>query len=305
MRIPTNQLFLIGASIGLSFLLWLWVGAQERSEIVVSVPLEYRNLQRGLEIFPEKDLVTNVNVWVKGTTNTIKNLKPNEISCWVDLAETKAGLRNFEIGPDHVKAPYGFSVLRVTPSRISLRVEDVVSRKVPVTVRLEGEPAIGFKVSATTVKPAEVEIRGPQSAVATVRQAITDSIDVSRIQGAHTETVNIGVENSLVRIAKTTSVLVTLDVSEITDVFTMRVPVSVGNTNEAVKFNPKTVRLDLLGPKAFLTQIKNEQIQVVIDVSGLKPGIYELTPRVVLDAEAQKKVSVKDIIPPRIHVRIS
>ena len=305
MRIPTNQLFLIGLSIGLSFLLWLWVGAQERSEIVVSVPLEYRNLSRGLEIFPDKDLVTNVNVWVKGTTNTIKNLRPNEISCWVDLSETKAGLRNFEIGPDQVKAPYGFSVLRITPSRISLRVEEVVSRKVPVMVRLEGEPAIGFKVSESAVKPSEVEIRGPQSAVAAVRQAVTDSIDVSRIQGVHTETVNVGVANSLVRIVRTTSVLVTLNVSEIKDVFTMRVPVLVENTTAQVKFNPKTVRLDLLGPKAFFAQIKNEQIQVVLDVSGLKPGIYELTPRVVLDPEAQKKVSVKDMIPPRIHVRIS
>jgi YbbR domain-containing protein len=305
MRIPINQLFLIGLSVALSFLLWLWVGAQERSEIVVSVPLEYRNLARGMEIFPEKDLVTNVNVWVKGTTNTIKNLKPNEISCWVDLSGTKAGLRNFEIGPDQVKAPYGFSVLRITPSRISLRVEDVVSRKVPVTVRLEGEPAIGFKVTETSVKPSEVEIRGPQSAVASVRQAVTDSIDVSRIQGTHTETVNVGVENSLVRIAKTTSVLVSLNVSEITDVFTMRVPVLVGNTNAQVKFNPKTVRLDLVGPKTFFAQIKNEQIQVVLDVGALEPGVYELTPRVVLDPQAQKKVSVKDVIPPRIHVRIS
>ncbi|MCI0414335.1 hypothetical protein L0222_16280 [bacterium] len=305
MRIPTNQLFLIGLSIGLSFLLWLWVGAQERSEIVVSVPLEYRNLARSLEIFPEKDLVTNVNVWVKGTTNTIKNLKPNEISCWVDLSDTKAGLRNFEIGPDQVKAPYGFSVLRITPSRISLRVDEVVSRKVPVTVRLEGEPAIGFKVSEANVKPSEVEIRGPQSAVAAVRQALTDSIDVSRIQGTHTETVNVGVENSLVRITQTKSVQVTVNVSEITDVFTMRVPVLVGDTNAQVRFNPKTVRLDLLGPKSFFAQIKNEQIQVVLDVGALKPGVYDLTPRVVLDQEAQKKVSVKDITPPRIHVRIS
>jgi hypothetical protein len=84
----------------------------------------------------------------------------------------------------------------------------------------------------------------------------------------------------------------------------MRVPVQVGTTNAQVKFNPKTVRLDLVGPKGFFTQIKNEQIQVVLDVGALKPGIYELTPRVVLDPEAQKKISVKDIIPPRIHVRM-
>lgn len=305
MRISANQIFLIGLSIGLSFLLWVWVGAQERSEIAVSVPLEYRNLSRGLEILPEKEFVSTVNVWVKGTAATVKNLKPNEISAWVDLSNTRSGLRNFELGPDQVKVPYGFSVLRINPSRISLRVEEVISRMVPVTARFEGEPALGYKVSDSFVKPAEVEIRGPQSAVGSVRQAITDSIDVSQIQGPHSETVNIGVENSSVRIIGTKTVQVSMNVSEIKDVYTMRLPISVGQTQQQVKFNPKTVRVDLLGPRTFLTQMKNDQIQILLDVGGLQPGLYELTPRVILDAETQKKVSVKDVIPSRVHVRIS
>jgi len=305
MRIPTNQVFLVGVSIGLSFLLWFWVGAQERSEIVVSVPLEYRNLPRGLEIFPEKSFITTVNVWITGTTNTIKNLRPNEISAWIDLSDSKAGLRNYEIGPDQVRGPYGFSVIRITPSRVSLRLEQSVSRMVPVTVRLEGEPALGYKVAETSVRPAEVEIRGPQSAVSDVRQAVTDSIDVSSIQGFHSETVNIGVENSLVRVVRTKNVQVTLNVAEIKDMFTVRLPITLSDTKNQVRFNPKTVRLELFGPKSFFAQLKNEQVQIILDVSGLKPGVYELTPRVVLDAETQKKISVKDMTPPRIHVRIS
>lgn len=305
MRIPTNQVFLVGVSIGLSFLLWFWVGAQERSEIVVSVPLEYRNLPRGLEIFPEKSFVTNVNVWITGTTNTIKNLRPNEISAWIDLSDSRSGLRNYEIGPDQVRGPYGFSVIRITPSRVSLRLEQSVSRMVPVTVRLEGEPALGYKVAETSVRPAEVEIRGPQSAVSDVRQAVTDSIDVSSIQGFHSETVNIGVEHSLVRVVRTKNVQVTLNVAEIKDMFTVRLPITLSDTKSQVRFNPKTVRLELFGPKSFFAQLKNEQVQIILDVGGLKPGVYELTPRVVLDAETQKKISVKDMTPPRIHVRIT
>jgi YbbR domain-containing protein len=305
MRIPLNQVLLVGMSIGLSFLLWLWVGAQERSEIVVSVPLEYRNLPKGLEIYPEKELISTVNVWVTGTTNTVKNLRPTEISAWIDLSNARSGLRHFEIGPDQVSVPYGFSVIRITPSRISLRLEEVISRMVPVTVRLEGEPPLGFKVAETAVRPAEVEVRGPQSAVADVRHVVTDSIDVSNVRGNHTETVNIGVENSLVRIVRTNSVLVTVNVAEIKDVFTIRVPIIIEKTNSQVRFNPKTVKLDLLSPKNFFSQLKEDQIRVVLDVEGLKPGVYELTPRVVLDEEAQKRISVQDVLPPRIHVRIS
>jgi hypothetical protein len=305
MKIPTNQLFLIGLSIGLSFLLWVWVGAQERSEIAVSVPLEYRNLPRGLEILPEKDFISTVNVWVKGTAATVKNLHPNEISAWVDLSDTHAGLRNFELGPDEVKVPYGFSVLRINPSRISLRMEQVTSRTIPVTARFEGEPAMGFKLTESSVKPSEVEIRGPQSAVGSVRQAITDSIDVSQIKGPHVETVNIGVENGSVRIVGAKTVQVSMTVSEVKDVYTLRLPVSIGQTKREVKFNPKIVRIDLLGSRSSISEMKNEEIKIFLDIGTLQPGIYELTPSIVIDPRIQKDISVKDVIPPRIHVKIS
>jgi len=94
-------------------------------------------------------------------------------------------------------------------------------------------------------------------------------------------------------------------VSEVKDVYTIRLPVSISKTQREVKFNPKTVRLDLLGSRSFIAEMKNEQIQILLDIGTLRPGIYELTPRVVIDPKIQKNISVKDLIPPRIHVRIS
>jgi YbbR domain-containing protein len=304
MKVPTNQIFFVALSIGLSFLLWLWVGAQERSEIAVSVPLEYRNLPRGLEILPDKNFISSVNVWVKGTSTTVNNLLPSEISAWVDLSKTKSGLRNFELGPDQVRAPYGFSVLRINPSHISLRIEEVVTRSVPVTPRLEGEPPLGYALTQSKVTPAEVNVRGPQSAVASVRQAFTDSIDISTIHGTYSETTNVGVENSSVRIVGTNSVQVFLNISEIQDVYSLRIPISTDKMPPSVKFNPKTIRVDLMGPKTVLADIKIEQIHIALDVEGLKPGVYELTPQISFDPEIEKKVSVKDVIPERVHVRI-
>lgn len=304
MKLPLGQAFLILTSIVLSFLLWMWVGAQERSEIAVSVPLEYRNLPRDLEILPDKNFISNINVWVKGTSTTVNNLRPNEISAWVDLSKTRSGLRNFELGPDEVRVPYGFSVLRINPSRISLRVEEVVTRSVPVTPRIEGEPPLGYKLSESKVTPAEVEIRGPQSAVASVRQAFTDSIDLSSIHGPYTEAANVGIENSSVRIVDTKPVQVYLNVTEVQDVYSIRLPISADKISAEVKYNPKAVRIDLLGPKTVISEIKNDQIQVELDLAGLKSGVYELTPQIILAPEIQKKLSVKEVIPARIHVRI-
>jgi YbbR domain-containing protein len=137
-----------------------------------------------------------VNVWVRGTTASVKNLKPQEISAWVDLQNAKAGERHFELTPSNVNVPYGFSVLRISPSRVNLRIEQVTTRRVPVIPRLHGEPPEGYAVMESTVTPSQVEITGPQSAVSAVRSVITDSIDVSTIKGSHVERVNIGVEKN-------------------------------------------------------------------------------------------------------------
>src|SRR3990172_10867769 len=211
MRIPANLFLMIGSVI-IAVLLWLWVGAEERSEIVVNVPLQYRNLPKNYEI-ADKNIVTGVNVWVKGSTTAIKSLRPQDVLAWVDLQNAKPGAKNLELEQDHIRLPYGLSVLRVSPSRISLRIEQNVNRMVPVTVRFEGEPKLGYSVTQTNVVPPQVEIRGSQSAVATVRHVITDSIDISNITGSHVEFLNIGVENSAVRLGNTKTVRVSLTVS--------------------------------------------------------------------------------------------
>ena len=305
MRISPNDAVLLAASVGLSILLWVFVGAEERSEIVLSAPLEYRNLPKGFEISSEGQILNSVNVWVQGSTATIKNLRPQEIACWVDLSNVKPGSKNFELTQDNVSLPYGFSVLRISPSRIHLRVEEVTNRMVAVVARFEGEPAEGYTVSETTITPSTVEITGPQSAVNSVRNVTTDSIDITGLKVNHTERVNVGVENATVRLGNIRDVTVSLKITEIRDLLTLRrVPVSVTGAKREVRFNPKVVRIDLLAPKRLLSQISEDNVKVVLELNGLKPGDYEVTPRVIFDPEQEKVISVKEVTPERVHVRI-
>jgi YbbR domain-containing protein len=304
MRIPSSDLILMGASVGLAVLLWLWVGAEERSEIIVNVPLEYRNLPKGFEIFSDSQLLTSVNVWVSGTTATLKNLRPQEVSAWIDLSDIRPGLKHFELSPDQVKAPYGFTVLRITPSRVDLKIEQAVTRLVSVVPRVEGRLPEGYAMTKTVVVPPQVEIMGPQSAVASISSVTTDPIDLALLKGDHTERVNITVENSAVRLARVKEANVSFSISEITDLITLRqIPVTVTGTERIVKLIPKVVRVDLLAPKSLMPKLSEEQVKAVIQLDGLKPGIYELTPQIILGPE-DKNVTVKAVIPQRIHVRI-
>jgi YbbR domain-containing protein len=305
MRIPTNNLVLMVSSALLSLLLWLWVGAEERSEVVVNVPLEYRNLPRGYEISSREDLVSKVNIWVKGSTALIRNLRPQEVTAWIDLSNTRPGERLFELSPQDVRVPYGFSVLRISPSQISLNVEETARRTVEVLPRLKGEPPVGYSVQETIVTPSNVEIVGPRSAVNSIQHVTTDSIDISELSGDYTERVKIGTENTQVRLGSVKEVTVELKISEIEDIFTLRqIPVVPGDTGRVLSFNPKVVRIEVQAPKRLLSELTQSKVKAVLDLEGLKPGVYELTPRIVFETKEKGIISVKSIMPARIHIRI-
>jgi YbbR domain-containing protein len=304
MKIPTNDLFLMILSGVLSLFLWLWVGAEERSEIIVSVPLEYRNLPKDYEITTQGELVSKVNVWVKGSTATVKNLQPQEISVWLDLGDTRPGERLIELTTENVRVPYGFSVLRISPSRMNIRVEQVTRKMVPVVPKIEGQPPQGFTVTNVNVTPAQIEILGPSSAVNSVKRVITESIDVSNLTQDHQETVTAGAENTSIRLGKVKQVNVVLKVSEIEDLLTLKqIPITLTENKHQIRISPKVVKVDFQAPKRLLARISEDHVQAILDVNGLTPGVYELTPRIVYSNE-EKKISLINVKPPRIHVKI-
>lgn len=303
MKPRTQNVLLTAVSVGLAVLLWFQVSEEERSEIILSIPLEYRNLPKGFEILSDGGLLTTVNVWVRGTTATIKTLQPREVRAWVDLTGAGPGDRIFEMSSTNVQVPYDFAVLRISPSQIRLRIEEIVTRRVPVIPQLEGKPPEGTALVGTFVTPPEVEIVGPKSAVDSIKRVITDSIDLSSINGDFTRKVNAGVENSAVRLGKTKEVVVSLRVSVIKDMLTLRhVALSVEGSKGTVRFLPKVIRVELQATKPMLKKVIPAEVRAVVDVKGLKPGVYELTPKIV--GFDDKNVSVTTVDPVRVHVEI-
>lgn len=304
MKFRLQNALLAAFSIGLASLLWFLVSAQERSEIILSVPLEYRNLPHGTELFSTGEMLTKVNVWVRGSSAAIKNLQPNEIRASVDLSGG-LGDRIFELTSANVQVPYDFTVLRITPPRVKLRIEQIVSRKVPVMPHLEGKPPEGYALVGTFITPPQVEITGPGTIVNSIKHVITDSIDLSNIKGEYAGRVNIGVEDSAVRLGKTREVMVSLRVSEIQDIITLhRIAVIVQGANKRhVTFDPKMISVDFQAAKASLKQIKQETLRASVDVQDLKPGSYELTPKIV-GLDPNLKISTIGFNPKRVHVEI-
>jgi len=101
-------------SLGISFFLWTTYNAEPVSEVGFTVPLEFVNIPRSLEI--SSDVPTTVRVRVRGRSGLVRRLSAVDLSLRVDLKGAQAGDQEIHLTPEMVGVPYGATVVRLTPS---------------------------------------------------------------------------------------------------------------------------------------------------------------------------------------------
>jgi YbbR domain-containing protein len=101
-------------ALGISFLLWATYTSEPFAEVGFQVPLEFTSMPARLEI--SGDVPTSVRVRVRGRSGLLRRLVTADLNVRVDLKDWKDGPAQVRITPDMVGAPYGVTVVQVTPS---------------------------------------------------------------------------------------------------------------------------------------------------------------------------------------------
>ena len=101
-------------SLGVSFLLWTTYTSEPFAEVGFQVPLEFTSMPARLEI--SGDVPTAVHVRVRGRSALLRRLVAADLNLRVDLKDGKEGVSEIRIMPDMVGAPYGATVVQVSPS---------------------------------------------------------------------------------------------------------------------------------------------------------------------------------------------
>jgi len=103
-------------ALGFSVALWFFVMTSEKSDLVLSAPIEFDGVRSGLVLARERP--DSVEVQVHGLRGTLARLSPEQVKARVSLAGMSAGEATLYLSPDQVMVPVGVTVLRVNPSRI-------------------------------------------------------------------------------------------------------------------------------------------------------------------------------------------
>src|SRR5579864_669333 len=103
-------------ALAISFLIWATYTAEPFAEVGFQVPLEFTTMPSQLEI--SGDVPTSVHVRVRGRSALLRRMIPADLNLLIDLKGAVEGTRTLPITPEMVGAPYGATVVQVSPSEI-------------------------------------------------------------------------------------------------------------------------------------------------------------------------------------------
>ena len=225
------------------------------------------------------------SVKVSGDDRKIADLynRRAKIPITVDLSDQRPGDLVIQLAPESVTAdlPVGVKLDDIQPSRIAVSLEPLEEKELPVKAEITGQAASGFEIYSTTVTPARVGIRGPQSYVDTLDFVPTDGRDVT---GAESDMifrqVPLSLPNSNVAVFNTV-VDIAVHIGE------KRIEKSLMLTTAS----GKRIAAALYGPSSLLTKVKPTDLKAEI----VKSAIGEDEPRVILPETLQGVVEIRTL----------
>jgi len=153
----------------LAVALWFYVLLTEENPIIerkLTVPLQPWQMASGLVAsgYPDR-----VEVLVQGPKRLVGSLSENAITARLDLASVRPGTRQVPVvamGADEV------TVVRLHPSRVSVKVEQVASKTMRVEYLVLGTPPPGVMLGQVRLEPAMVRVSGAHSLVEQVEHTL-------------------------------------------------------------------------------------------------------------------------------------
>lgn len=198
------------------------------------------------------------------------------------------------------------SNLTFSPENVHVTVPIELSlnyRTVPVKFNVKGEPANGYRIESINVNPDIVTILGQPEVLSQTTFLDTEPVDVTGQTATidtHTRLI-LGEGISLYNMP-TNSVDVQVVIKQVQTTQILPVIVTVANARPGLDVVLATYRLDLTlaGPLSALQAMQPTDARAVLDLTGLGPGQYEITPTVTLP-EGIEAISIN---PARLPVTI-
>ena len=286
-----------------ALLMWYFVVGEDKIDLTVYVPIEITNLPRNLVI--ANQYKQQLEVAVSGPRGLVRTISNQHITRTIDLTDAKPGTQIFQNRPESIHFPHGITLQRIQPANITLTIDNLLERELPIKAITTGEPAVGFRVAAITTKPSSLSLKAPAEALKVTDSLSTKPIDISGITSSISKQVSLDVIPEIEELVGESAITVNVVVKEkmIPREF-VGIPIEFTHAEKytTYRLSPRqvTVKAELLY-RLSQTRTKTPRVTATVDAGNLPPGRHELPVTVTPDTSG---VTVVEVIPPTVTVDI-
>jgi YbbR domain-containing protein len=298
-KVTHNWLLKLGS---IAFAIGLWgfvnLGARE-ADRSITVPLEFSNL-------PPKLMITNpipdsVDVRLRGPRTILGTVDERRQGIAINLANVATGPTSFKIDAEMLNLPRGVTVTRLTPVQVTLDVERIIERILPVVANLTAAVPAGYRLVESEVRPAVVTVNGPAAQVQALRNIPVGPLHLPLTSGNFEETIALERPADLIRLSPD-RVLVRGVLEELVTTQDFR-NVEIGTRNPPPDYHmrPRKVDVTIRGPQRLLRELRLSSQNFYVDLGGMLPG-YHAKP---IEATVPQGLEVLEIRPPETTVEVA
>lgn len=165
---------LLALSLVLGVSLWVFVADTENPTLVdafpAPIPVEAVNVGESLAVASQLPTIT---VRVAAASDRWQRLSAANFRAFVDLNGFGARSQDVPLQVEVVDAS-GVRVVDTSPRVITVNLENQLTNRVPVTTRAAGQLPIGYELASMAALTSTVTVRGPESLVALVSEAVAE-----------------------------------------------------------------------------------------------------------------------------------
>src|SRR5256714_7092146 len=211
------------------------------------------------------DPVEEVDVTLEGGQGKLADLNARNLVARANVSDLKPGDRVARLSDKNVEMdlPEGVHITEITPRSVTLHLEPVVERRIPVEVRFDGEPPEGFRRLNVAVTPEEVRVAGPDSHVQAIEKAYTETISLAGQRDSITlSQVAVDIPDHKVTPLDPT-VAVRVEIAE--EQAVRRIANVTTRTAAGGLVTPAVVTVTLRGPRSIVEALRPEDVRIVVE----------------------------------------
>jgi len=227
-------------SLCLGTLLWYFVVGEDQVDMNIQVPIEVLNLPEDLVI--SNQFKKELDVSIRGPRSIIQELRQRNITRPIDLSDAEPGTRVINNENDSIPLPRGISVLQLQPANITLSIDRLIQKQIPIHAVTEGEVSPGFKLQQISLDPNKIVVSGPKTVIESELALKTYVINLDGLNHSITLPVHLDLSPEFINLIGETVVVAKIEVQEkFVKKTVSKIPINVKDATRPVIVEPSSI----------------------------------------------------------------